>query len=254
MVRKSMIRIDLFNKTPRAAVVMLRAVKDLAPRIFARYLALAAAVALPRASLAASAHDIRRRNPVLLIHGLSDSANSMRIMKSRLERGGWHVFALSLRPSDGSARLEDLAEQLARYVDATFRRRDKIDMVAFSMGGLVGRYYLQRLGGAARVERFVSISAPNRGSWLAYLSRKPGCRQMRPGSEFLTALNRDLTPLGSVQCLSIWTPLDMMIIPSSSSRLKIGEEATNWAPAHPLMILQGRVFETIARFLGRRDA
>ena len=54
--------------------------------------------------------------------------------------------------------------------------------VGFSMGGLVSRYYVQRLGGLDHVDRLVTLSAPHNGSLLANLIANKGCREMRPGS------------------------------------------------------------------------
>ena len=223
--------------------------KDVAPQIFAKCATLVSLLTLSPTASSVALHEPRPRNPVLLIHGLADSEKSMELMKLRLKKAAWNAVSVSLVPSDGSAPLEQLAAQLANYIQIRFSPQQKIDIVAFSMGGVVARYYLQKLGGAARVERFVCISAPNHGSLLAYLSTKPGCRQMRPGSEFLTVLNRDFTGMQTVRCLSIWTPLDLTIIPASSSRLETGISMRTWAVAHPLMILQRGCFENIARFL-----
>jgi len=51
------------------------------------------------------------------------------------------------------------------------------------MGGIVSRYYVQRLWGIDRVQRF-TLASPHHGHpWLTYVS--PGCVQMRPDSPFL---------------------------------------------------------------------
>ena len=178
------------------------------------------------------------RNPVLLVHGFHDSAASMEPMRRWLVARGWNASAINLFPSDGTATLEDLAKQLASYVNKTFPADRRVDLVGFSMGGLVCRYYVQRLDGACRVDRLIAISTPNQGTWLACFSRKPGCLEMRPKSSFLTSLNGDTESLAYVQFTSIWTPLDLMIVPASSSSMPVGHEQRFWAPAHPLMILQ----------------
>jgi triacylglycerol lipase len=189
------------------------------------------------------------RNPVLLVHGFCDSARSMKIMQRWLEKHGWKVFSVDLVPSDGRASLEELALQLATYVNQTIPNYSKIDIVGFSMGGLVSRYYVQRLNGAARVERLITISAPHHGTWLAYLSQRPGCREMRPTSALLNSLNNDLDSLRRIRFMSVWTPLDLMIIPASSSRLPVGHEQKTWIVAHRLMILQGTSLRRIEQFL-----
>ncbi len=132
-----------------------------------------------------------QRNPVLLVHGLKDDARKMEPMARYLRSQGWDAHTMSCRPSWGQKGLDELARQVADFIGANYSPDQRIDLVGFSMGGLVCRYYLQRLGGLDRVERYVSISAPNRGSILAWLIPNPGCRQMRPGSAFLRDLESD---------------------------------------------------------------
>jgi len=131
------------------------------------------------------------RNPVLLIHGLSDTIAVFSKMAPELSRRGWSVHNFNMIPNNGDCCLDLLAKQVADYVTQTFDPEQAIDVVGFSMGGIVSRYYIQRLGGVERVQRFVSISAPNNGTLTGYLSWRPGCVQMRPDSEFLQELNRD---------------------------------------------------------------
>ena len=63
------------------------------------------------------------------------------------------------------------------------------------MGGLVSRYYVQRLGGIERVRRLITISTPHQGTLWAHMVGNPGSRQMRPGSAFLSKLNHDAAML-----------------------------------------------------------
>ena len=95
----------------------------------------------------------------------------MNRMRRWLERRGWNVFAVTLTPSDGTVSLGQLAEQLASYIVENFAADCKIDIDRYSMGGLVCRDYVQRLNGAARVDRLITISTPHHGTRLAYLSR-----------------------------------------------------------------------------------
>jgi len=48
--------------------------------------------------------------------------------------------------------------------------------------------------------------------------------EMRTSSTFLNSLNRDTESLTRVQYASIWTPLDLMIVPASSSQMPVGNE------------------------------
>jgi len=169
-----------------------------------------------------------RPKRVVLVHGIHDSEASMHLIADRLQLAGRHTLSISLTPSDGSVPLEHSAKQLLNYIEESVPSGERFDLVGFSMGGLVCRYYAQKLGGAARIERLVTISAPNHGTWLAWCSNLPACRQMRPGSEFLRELNRDYSVLGGVQLISFWTPLDLVIIPAASSPDAIWSESNNF--------------------------
>ena len=216
---------------------------DFPARLLRRFGFLAASFGC--APLASARPELAARHPVLLVHGILDSAISMHPIRVWLEARGWQVATLHLVPNNGSVPLEQLALQVRDYVETAFPHQEKIDLVGFSMGGLVSRYYTQRLGGASRVARFISISAPNHGTLIAYLSNGAGCREMRPGSPFLRDLNRDLTPLRQLQYTSIWTPLDLMILPSGSSRMPVGTNIQKWVVAHPLMLFSPRVLRAV---------
>jgi len=200
-----------------------------------------------RSVLAMEKPDIQNR--VLLVHGIADSAASMQILRTRLARDGRETLAISLKPSDGSSGLEALALQLYDYVQTHFAVGERFDLVGFSMGGLVCRYYVQMLGGSSRVDRLVTISTPNHGTLPAFLNRRVACKEMRPGSDFLRRLNDDWSTLREVEVSSFWTPLDLVIIPAKSSRLSIGMNKSIRVLAHPLMILQRRSLEEIANAL-----
>lgn len=202
---------------------------------------------------------VEDRHPVLLVHGIWKTHTTFRRMARHLTERGFTVHAIDLIPSDGSAGIDELAAQLAAFIDATFPTGSPVDLVGFSMGGLVSRYYVQRLGGLARVRRFITISAPHHGTRWAYLRKLPGYLQMRPESDLLNDLNGDLASLMKLDFTSIWTPLDLMITPAVSSRLGVGEEALVAAPLHALMLEDPRTFRAVAaalsaplRFLGTR--
>jgi triacylglycerol lipase len=190
--------------------------------------------------------DPTHRNPILLVHGLMDTSRDMRKISRYLSDLGWQVVDIDLTPNTGDARLEILAQQVADLVERTFSPHQQIDLLGFSMGGLVTRYYIQRLGGIDRVDRFITISTPHRGTIAANFSTRTGCMQMRPDSTFMTDLNRDVERLNQLNFTSIWTPFDLIILPPSSSKLGIGIELQISALAHPLMLADRRTFRAIS--------
>ncbi len=189
--------------------------------------------------------NLNQRHPVLLIHGINDTGAIFYKMAPYLNSLGWSVYDISLTPNNGDVELDKLAEQVAAYVDKTFEAGEPLDVVGFSMGGLVSRYYVQRLGGISRVQRLITISSPNQGTTIAYLSRRPGCVQMRPGSAFIQELNRDVDMLKQINFTSIWTPFDLMIVPAKNSQLPVGKQVIVPVAAHAWMITDTRCIQTV---------
>jgi len=189
------------------------------------------------------------RNPVLLLHGIDDTSDAMAHLSGYLAGRGWTVGSMNMTPNDGADPMDLLAKLVAKGIENQFPDGQAIDLVCFSMGGIVARYYLQRLGGLERVRRLVTISAPHHGTYTAYFRRNAVGRQLRPGSPFLTDLNRDVRSLAKLQVTSIWTPFDLMIFPASSSRLPFGQQVIVPVLAHPLMQRDRRVFAAVEKAL-----
>ena len=208
-------------------------------------LLLALSLFRPEARAARSAPPAKR-NPVLLIHGIGDSAWSMRALARHLRAEGREVHAITFERNWGQLGLEQLAEQVADFAERELPRGEKFDLVGFSMGGLVARYYVQRLGGLERVQHFVTISTPHQGTALAWCLDTPGVRRMRPGSAFLRDLADDAAQLAAIEFTSLWTPLDLVIVPAKSSVLAVGRAERLWCVAHPLMVRDRRCLRAVA--------
>jgi triacylglycerol lipase len=189
------------------------------------------------------------RHPVILVHGLWDTDRVFKPLRSHLETQGWDVYSLDLLPSNGSAPLDVLAHQLEHYIAKTFSPDQTLDLVGYSMGGIVSRYYLQRLGGLDRVARFVTLSAPHNGTLAAQFSRLKGCQQMRRNHPFIQDLNKDLHQLEQVQFTSLWTPYDAIILPSTSSILPVGRTERLNVSLHKFMVSDRRSLAAISRAL-----
>lgn len=189
------------------------------------------------------------RNPVLLVHGIFRRKTVFNRMSIYLSSLGWEVHSFDLKPSNARLGLDKLAEQISAYITHHFAPNQPIDLVGLSMGGLVSRYYVQRLRGNERVKRFVTIASPHYGTWLAYTLPFIGCIQMRPGSVFLQDLNRDLEILAKVNFTSIWTPYDFVIVPAQSCRLGIGQEIKLPIFAHAMMVRDKRTLQALVQAL-----
>ena len=197
------------------------------------------------------------RLPVLLVHGIDDDHRCMIPLAKELTAGGWlQVKAIDLQPADGSVGIDALAQQV-RLGAEDLRLQSgspKLDVVAFSMGALVSRYWLQKLGGKAVVRRFVSLSGPHQGTWMAYSRRNAGGRQMRPGSELIRSLSQDPDPWGRMQVWAFWTPYDLTIMPPESGALPQARLATFPVLLHPWMLTDARVQQAVIGALASETA
>ncbi|MEM9163502.1 MAG: alpha/beta fold hydrolase [Cyanobacteria bacterium P01_F01_bin.4] len=189
------------------------------------------------------------RNPVVLVHGLWNTANIFWKLRSHLENRGWPIHAPNLSPNNGDVGIEVLAQQLHTFIEQQFESRQVVDLLGFSMGGLVSRYYLQRLDGVGRVKRFVAVSTPHRGSMMAWFRQNPGGIQMRPGSQFLTELNQDEHQLKQLKVTSLWTPFDALVVPASSGRLTVGQSLMLSVATHNKMLQAPTSLEAIVKGL-----
>jgi triacylglycerol lipase len=84
---------------------------------------------------------------------------------------------------------------------------------------------------------------------MAAVNALPGVVQMRRGSDFLRDLERDADCLARVKFTSIYTPLDLIIIPASSSEMPQARNVRMWASMHPSLILERRCLRAVAAAL-----
>lgn len=143
----------------------------------------------------------RRPLPLLIIGGFFPLLTPMPLGKAAryFRRRGRRVWILphSLRSMrDVRVRGRLVAEAAARLLDET--RADRLDILAFSMGGLAALYAIQEHGLAGRVRTLVAYAAPFQGVtsslaalvFSAYFAKIAG--QMLPGSRLI----RDLLDRG----------------------------------------------------------
>jgi triacylglycerol lipase len=190
---------------------------------------------------------------IYLLPGIDDTRKRMKYFQQELSRAGYpDAHLLEITPNDGSISIESMATQVLRQIEKTEKALPagkEIGVIGYSMGGLVFRYIIQRLGGKDLFQAFISIATPHHGTATAYLRRGEGVRQMRPGSKLLRELNGDPNSWGSVKVYSFWTPLDLMVIPSGSSKLSCSTNKRFLVLCHPCMTHSNRVAASIIHAL-----
>ncbi len=157
-----------------------------------------------------------------------------------LEAQGYPCLAPSLTPNDCSAGVRALSVQLARAIDARFGPRAPVVLIGFSMGGLITRDYVQNLAAPGQVRGAFLLSPPNHGTlWAAFAHG--GTRELGTGSRFLQTLNHNVQVWQHVPVRTYWTPLDLMIVPSTSSLWPVGDTQAVLCLSHPWMVRNPRL-------------
>ena len=173
---------------------------------------------------------------VVMVHGFLQKGHSFKPLRKRLEKRNVRCLTARLSPSDGRSGICTLAGDLKQQIEDHFGPDEEFAIVGYSMGGLVSRYYLQNLGGAERCNQLITVSSPHNGTITAYLYPGKGTEQMRPNSEFLTELDRTTEKLGDMPVTSYRTPMDLVVLPTTSSVWDRAENRKHYAPLHPMML------------------
>jgi pimeloyl-ACP methyl ester carboxylesterase len=157
--------------------------------------------------------------PILLIHGLVDNRSIFTLLRRALRRRGfgriwtmnYHVLTHDLRAAATrlAATVESICEQTGY---------ERLHLVGHSMGGVVARYYVQRMGGDARVHTLVTLGSPHQGTHAARLLPRGVCRQLQPTSEIITEL-REPAAACRTRFVCFWSDLDALISPKRAARI-----------------------------------
>ena len=173
-------------------------------------------------------------NPIILVHGYIGGwgLTPWYRLKDRLVSAGCprsNIF--EMRYSDPIfASNVDNAYELRDYVNYVLAvtGASKVDLIGHSMGGLSSRYYIKFLGGMYKVDDYVSLGTPQKGTIMAIIPLTwftAGGVEMIPGSSFLNTLNSgDETP-GAVHYTAIYAYWDELVQPYWNAKLYDG--ATN---------------------------
>ena len=157
--------------------------------------------------------------PILLVHGMVDNRSIFTLLRRGLRRRGFgRVVSINYSPLTADVRVA--AALLAAEVEALVAETgyERIHVVGHSLGGLIARYYVTRLGGDARVHTLVTLGSPHSGTFNAYALPSKLCRQLRPGSALMRELSAQM-PSCHTRFVAYWSDLDQMVFPQRNASL-----------------------------------
>jgi hypothetical protein len=184
------------------------------------------------------------RRPVVLLHGYAMNRTNWVWLGRRLARAG--VGPLYGASYFSPAPVAESARRLSAFVEEVRARTGarQVDIVAHSLGGLVARYYLERMGGAQAVARLVTIGTPHAGTRWGRAGWGRAARELTPGSPFLLELGRPSEP---VRYTSIWSRSDNLVAPPESARLApLGDDVVFDDLGHLSLLVSPRVADQVA--------
>jgi pimeloyl-ACP methyl ester carboxylesterase len=196
--------------------------------------------------------------PILLLHGMIDNRAIFTLLTRRLRAHGFtRVRTLNYPPTTNDIRAA--AENLAAEVEALVAEsgHERIHVVGHSLGGLIARYYVQRLGGDARVRTLVTLGTPHHGTLAAHLVPARLGRQLRPGSDLFRELDLP-APEFATRVVAYWSDLDQLIVPHDNARLEHadlrGHNVVVHGVGHLSLPINGRVVHEVAQVLSATEA
>jgi pimeloyl-ACP methyl ester carboxylesterase len=193
-------------------------------------------------------------NPVILVHGTLANENfSWQALSPMLVNAGYCVYAFNYG-ADGSTAghfygLADIvhsARQLATFTHKVLAATgaSRVDLVGHSQGGMMPRYYIQFLGGAAKVHMLVGLAPSNQGTTVDGVGRLASlfgdvglpilslagctsCTQQLVNSPFLQKLNAGGGVSASVRYVVVESRYDEVVTPYTNAFLPTATNVQN---------------------------
>lgn len=182
------------------------------------------------------------RRLVLLASGWTGTKSSWYFFAKRFKEQGYDVVQ-AVYPYRGYTPIQYSARAIGELVEGVRSEYDHITFIGHSMGGLIGRYLLQRTEYAGNIDAYCSLGTPHQGSYFANLMPPIGAfgksaRQMKVGSQFLERLNSSRWPDG-VPALAVSAGLDGIVWDASWDK---AENITIPWTNHIAMVFDQRTF------------
>jgi pimeloyl-ACP methyl ester carboxylesterase len=193
------------------------------------------------------------RPPVLLIHGFLGTRGSMYMLERRLVEDGFVVVSFNI----GTLNVRDIRRSaflIHRKIERILAQTPhaKLDIIGHSMGGLIGLYYVKKLGGEGRVRRLVMMGTPVRGTWVALAGVATlglwsvSSWQLLPRSRFLDELAQGPLPVGT-EIYTLAAARDW-VVPLRTTRLP-GATAVTVPLGHSSLVISDDVYRRLVHIL-----
>ena len=165
--------------------------------------------------------------PIVLIHGLWNTSAIFNSLTRELEKYEIDYFAPTLQHDFGKVSIIELTNFLNQLIISKYGLDKEIDLLGFSMGGIIGSYWLKYFDGNKRTKKFISVGSPHKGTLTAQIVPSfplKGISEMKINSNLLKDLYASIDFLENVDCISFLTNLDLMVFPGWRAYLPKGNK------------------------------
>ncbi len=153
---------------------------------------------------------------VVLVHGFCASAGVFRPLRARLEQeAGARVATFTHAPCVGIRRIARSLSELVSRIP----RQTRITVVGHSLGGVVARWFVQEMGGHARIDRTISLASPFGG---VDVPRYLVGADLHESSALLKRL-RDRAPEYGIPHTSVVASEDRLVVGLKTACLGVGD-------------------------------
>jgi pimeloyl-ACP methyl ester carboxylesterase len=192
--------------------------------------------------------------PILLVHGIIDNHAIFTVMEYALRRHGFQTLSrydygvLTQNIPRAAVRLGAAIDELSAATGY-----ERVHVIGHSLGGLIARYYVQRLGGDQHVHTLVTLGTPHQGTQLAWAAPLlPLVRQLTPDSPVIQELAAPAQGCRT-RFVAFYSDIDHLVVPGRNARLDHPDLNVQNIAAHGVghlsMPNNGRIAFSIAQAL-----
>ena len=175
------------------------------------------------------------KSNVVLVHGtFSSTIYSYGALAPRLANQGYCVYAQDYGSHEpgvlfkATRGVDTSAREVSDFIDEVLQKTgaQKVDLIGHSRGGLLGFYYLKKVGGSKKVKQFVALAPSLRGTQIAKTPNRNdvsyclACADQHPQSALIKDLHKTPVAMNGVKYSIIATQNDSVVVPVDSQFLR----------------------------------
>ena len=186
--------------------------------------------------------------PLVLVHGLGGNRGVWLPLRSFMRLSGHkRIYAFGYEKGTIEQHATSLMMFIREILDTTGEKQ--VDIVAHSLGGIMSRYAIQRLGIDSEVRTLVTLATPHQGTYAATYANTPLTIPLRPESEMIRDLNSDDLSRYKIRFITVSSDRDVYVVPCEMMTHPDAENIFIEKISHSQYLISTKVFRAVASAL-----